>query len=561
MLLLPVQLAAQSASANLFSATLATLHGVVTDASTGQPVSRALVRIEGDADTGALTDGDGRFEIPGVPIGPQLIQDVKPGYIDVPRAAGAATVEDTVGPAHNVIVTAEMPDLLFTLSPTSSIQGQIELSSGDPAQDIQVNLLRRTISDGRADWTPAAITKTDSYGNYRFGGLANGVYVLYTDPAMDSDPATNLLGAGSGGRGGYPSQFYPGSSDLAGAVRIPLTPGDQEQANMTLTLEPFQIVSATLVLPQEQSSAGAAASYSAVVMDAAGHQLPYRAGYIQRANMIQALLPDGAYSLLVTSQPTSGRSGMGSGLLFGSVDFSVAGHEVTNLRIPLTAPQPNPVQLLVDRTALSEQQPGASQQGAGQTRVLLSPAGGQTGGWIGQGMVSAYASGSAPGPMQASWLLPGAYWAHTHIGQHGLCEESFTAGGANLAREPVILGPSGSIAPMTLTLRDDCATLTLSLPQNLMMQSPGEEPFFTVYVVPDFDSTTDVEPVTLRPSTGGTATLNDLTPGSYHIYAFNATARLEYHNPDVLAALPNPGQAVTLSAGTTNNFVLELPQP
>jgi hypothetical protein len=176
-------------------------------------------------------------------------------------------------------------------------------------------------------------------------------------------------------------------------------------------------------------------------------------------------------------------------------------------------------------------------------------------------MVSAYANGSEPGPMETNYLLPGPYWVHTHIDQKGLCEESFTAGGTNLAREPVILGLSGSIAPMTLTLRDDCANLTLSLPQALMAQAPGDEHFYTVYVVPDFDSTVDVEPSTLRPSSGGTVTLENLAPGGYRIYTFAATARLEYHNPAVLAALPNPGQAVSLSPGTTTNLVLEAPEP
>jgi hypothetical protein len=250
-----------------------------------------------------------------------------------------------------------------------------------------------------------------------------------------------------------------------------------------------------------------------------------------------------------------------SGQLAGTVDFTVAGHEVTNLRIPLTVPHPNPVQLAIIRTALSPAQSGANQSKAGEIQVMLSPAGGQTGGWIGEGIVSAYASGASQGPMEAAWLLPGSYWVHSHIAQKGLCEASFTAGGANLAREPVILGLNGSVSPMTLTLRDDCASLTLSLPQTLMAPAPGEEPFYTVYVVPDFDSTGDIVPVTLRASSGGSTTIEDLTPGSYRVYLFNASARLEYRDRAVLATLPNQGQPVTLSAGTASNLVLEASQP
>ena len=117
------------------------------------------------------------------------------------------------------------------------------------------------------------------------------------------------------------------------------------------------------------------------------------------------------------------------------------------------------------------------------------------------------------------------------------------------------------MAPMELILREDCAKLTLNLPQALDALAPGEEPFYTVYVVPEFDSTGDVQPSTLRPSTGGSVTLENLTPGSYRVYTFEGPARLEYRNPAALAVLPNPGQEVTLSPGSTSNLVLEVPGP
>ena len=138
---------------------------------------------------------------------------------------------------------------------------------------------------------------------------------------------------------------------------------------------------------------------------------------------------------------------------------------------------------------------------------------------------------------------------------------SFTAGGANLAREPLTIGLQGSTAPMELTLRDDCASLELSLPEALGSFTAGDEPFFSVYVVPDFDSTGDVDPVTLRPSTGGTVTVSNLTPGNYHVYTLAGSAQLAYRNRDALAAMGYQGQAVTLSAGTVGSLVVEAPEP
>jgi len=235
----------------------------------------------------------------------------------------------------------------------------------------------------------------------------------------------------------------------------------------------------------------------------------------------------------------------------GSVEFSVAGRALSNLRVPLTSGHGGRVQLNVERSHSAQ----GGLHGGSETAVLLS----QAGGWIGDGLTSAYAQGDGSGPLDATYLQPGSYWVHTRFAGNGLCEVSFTAGGANLAREPLTLGLAGAAAPMELTAHDDCAGLTLKLPPALAVMAAGEERSYTVYVVPDFDSTTDVQPLTLRPSTSTTIALDGLTPGGYHVYTFSSPVALEYRNRDVLAALPDPGQAITLSAGAAASLVLEAP--
>ena len=552
---------------------LATVHGVVKNAATGEPLPRALVRIEGDASAGALSDGDGRFEIPRVPVGPQAFQVVKPGFRDeIAMPAGfvkAGAAESTIG-EHNVWVAAEMPDLVFTMAPSNSIRGQVELSTGDPAQGIGVMLLRRAVQQGRAVWQAATATRTNSEGVYRFAGLADGVYAIYTEPAMDSEPATNLVEAGSDrnvARSGYATLFYPEAHDLAGAAKIELSGGQQAQANISLALEPFHMVRAAAVLPgaaQATAADRAGMSFTAQVMDAMGRQLPYTAQYDQATHTMQAMLPDGTYSLVLTAVSTqmkvrfangryAGSDDAMTGPLLGQVDFSVAGHAVTNLRVPLSPQHGNPIQVSVMHNAERQSPSNAGQRE--EVFVTVS----QTGGWITDGMVSTFAQGSTSGPLETSFMAPGSYWVHTNLAQRGLCESSFTAAGASLAREPLALGLSGVTAPMSLTLRDDCATLKLSLPGAASIPVVGQEAYYTVYVVPDFDSTADVTPFTLRPTTGGTLTVGNLTPGTYKVYTFAAPVELEYRNQEVLAALP--GQAVTLSPGTASDLVVEVPGP
>lgn len=95
--LFPLSLSAQqnadqdqpAAAPPLNATSTVTVHGVVRNVTTGEPIPRAPVRIEGDATAGALTDGDGKFEIAGLPAGPQLFEIVKPGYFDRPASAPA----------------------------------------------------------------------------------------------------------------------------------------------------------------------------------------------------------------------------------------------------------------------------------------------------------------------------------------------------------------------------------------------------------------------------------------------------------------------------------------
>ena len=319
----PAQETEQSTQPSTLDRTLATLHGVVRNAATGEGVPRALVRIEGDADTGALTDGDGRFEIPNIPVGPQQVRVTRPGYIDrMFRAAGADNgvqqfIVGMIGGGHNVMVAAEMPDVVFTLAPTGAIRGQVELSTGDTAEGMTIVLAKRTIDNGRAIWQEAGTTKTRSDGSYRFGGLADGDYAIFSQPAMDSDLDET---AGAGRRWGYASVYYPDARDPSGAARIRVADGGDEQANLALTLEPFQQVNAALALPQSNA---ADRNLSAVVLDAAGHALPYHADYDLDSHSVQVELPDGSYTLLVQSMLPMGPTNIANDV--GTVDFNVAG--------------------------------------------------------------------------------------------------------------------------------------------------------------------------------------------------------------------------------------------
>jgi carboxypeptidase family protein len=557
------------ASATPTPAVRAPVHGIVRNSVTGEPLARALVQIEGDAETGTLTDGEGRFEIPDVPLGPQTIRVVKPGFRDRPYAT-EETGSQADGPAHSVLVTEQMPELAFALAPDCAIRGHIELSSGDPATGITVVLLKQVIRLGRAVWTLENSARANGDGAYRFGGLSDGVYVVYTQPTLESEPAVSVVATGSAAnvaRSGYPAVFYPDARDLAGAQRIRVSGGAQADANFTLVLEPFYPVTAVDASQNRATATGRAeprAGYIAGVMDGSAHLLPYSAQYDENTHSVQANLPDGTYVLVLRgfSRPDFqgdvahliGRNGERPGALAGEVQFTVAGHPVIGLRVPLGPPPPATVRLRLIHSPDNPAPAITSSNAMDLVALNLDPA-----------------DGIPPNGFDNVWSMengadsitftaqPGSYWLSAYLPRKGLCAGALSAGGANLAREPITFSLDAAPPPMDLAMRDDCATLALTLPPALASFLPGEEPFYTVYVVPDFDTLQDIPPMTVHPSSGPTLTVDSLVPGSYHVYTFDSPVHLEYRNSAVLAALPTPGQAVTLTAATTSSLALEVP--
>jgi hypothetical protein len=551
-------------------ATRITVHGIVRNSATGEPLARALVQIEGDADTGALTDNEGRFEIPGLPAGPQTLRVVKPGFRDRPYATEEVGSQ-AEGPGHSVLVAAQMPELDFALSPNCAIHGRIELSTCDPAQGISLLLLKQVVQFGRSVWSVIANTRTNGDGTYRFGGLPDGDYSVFTEPALESEPAVSLVATSSAAqvaRSGFASVFYPDAHDLAGAARIRLSNGSQAEANIALNLEPLYPVTVVATTPGDPSSAGKEGpqgGYTATVMDASGHQLSYTAQYDPTTHSLQANLPDGTYTLVVRGfqRPLSrrgfvaerfGRNG-NLGVLAGSVEFVVAGHTVAGLRVSLAPPSPAVVHLRLIHSGEGSGGTLTASNAADLVNLSLDPADGGSMN-TGEGV---WSMENTPDAI-AFTSKPGAYWINAYVNRKGLCAGSLGGGSFNLAREPLVLSLAAAPPPIEFTLRDDCGTLALNLPPAIASFLPGEEPYYNVYVVPDFDTVQQIPPMTMHPSSGPTLTLDSLTPGSYHVYVFDSPVHLEYRNAAAMAALPNPGQQVTVAGGTTTSLMLEAPQ-
>ena len=225
--------------------------GVVVDASSGQPLSRAevLLGAQGKPDGGqtTMTGEDGRFGFDNLAPGVYTLSARRKGYVQQ-----AYKQHEVFSTAIIVAPSQDTMHLRFPLPREASIYGQIVDERNDPVRNGQVILFERGLRGGRRATWQRNRANTDDEGHYRFGHLHPGTYFLavsahpwYAQHDLQSLPQTRSS-SGEILSGGeiiqpdpaldvvYPITFFSNATDISGAVPITLHAGDAEIADLTL---------------------------------------------------------------------------------------------------------------------------------------------------------------------------------------------------------------------------------------------------------------------------------------------------------------------------------------
>jgi hypothetical protein len=537
-----------------------TVHGVVLNAATGEPLAHALVSAEADPVLGALTNGQGRFEMANVPSGMMTFSIRKPGFRD-PAAGGSNESQ------RQARLAAQTPDMIFSLRPVGTLDGQVQLSTGDPGASFSVKLLRQATRYGRIEWEFEKVAHTDDQGFYHFSDLEPGIYTLHSEARLENKPISPVIDPASVRgihRDGYPCVYYPNARTVASAGQIHVGPGEHAHGDLDLSLEPFYPVTFAVRGPDGQAFQPDMTSDLArrdgpipvELLDADNRLSGYDAHYDRETGTVQAELPNGMYTLRAfVDEKTAGKAAMGdsrAGYLMGLVPFTLAGHALRNLPLALFPPAGN---LLHVHPPVDSRTSGESPAGNfnGVSRVWLSPAGDPL--LARKDEMEARRDGDT---FNLMYNPVSPQWLHIQV-QAGFCAGTSTGSGINPAREPIVNNPAGPNPPLDLQLRNDCAQLVLALPSSATAEVPGLVPSYKVYVVPDFETTeTAVEREVSAPG-GGKAEIGSLTPGRYHVYTFAEPVELPYHDPDAMAQMGLSGQIISLLPGDKAQLVLELP--
>ncbi len=556
-----------------------TIHGVVVNSVTHEPVGRALV-FSPDNRFGTLTDDQGQFEfalpdMPAAPVPesngtyssegvnyvgasfanvPGMLMARKPGFLGLERNSwGQTQVPAVIG-----------KEVTIALVPEARIVGRVTFPGSNASDRITVQLYRRQIFEGRARWSRAGDVAARSTGEFRFADLEPGTYKLLTGELMDRDPLT------FDPRGpiyGYPPVYFPNSTDFQTSGTIQLTAGMTFQAELSPVRQPYYPVSVLV-------TNGPADEQVEVSVSVQGRKGPgFSLGYNGRDQKIEGSLPNGTYLVEASSQGQNPATGSVTITVKGAASESPPMTLVPRSSVHIEAKlefNPNaeaPVQTPV-------QKEGADQvldNGQGQAQnfaVRLEPADEFTTPEVFFGPSSSFQRDDS---VVLGGVAPGRYWVRVDSSR-GFAA-AVTSGEVDLLRRPLTVG-AGSNLRVDVTLRNDGAEISGNI-EGLEGQSPvtaespaaGAGSFISVsfsgqegahvYCIPLPDSTGQFRQGVV--GRDGTFDLQQVAPGTYRVLAFNRPQmELEYRNREAMRAYDAKGQIVRLAAGQKENLTLQL---
>jgi hypothetical protein len=317
----------------------------------------------------------------------------------------------------------------------------------------------------------------------------------------------------------YASEFYPDAPDRAAAQPIQVQPGETTEADFTVkTVRTFRIAGVVTGL-----GSGEPGSVMLERADGGRFAVPVRLN--RRTGQFAMLgVPAGSYKVVFR---TYSRSQGDSYYAEKQIGLEA---DVTGVKIDPQPLAPIPVKIV--------RPPEAQGSATGNVRVEL----------IAEDDTNhTYWARTLPhGELEIPAVPPGTYHAAVHV-FGSACLGTISSGSADLASQDLIVSAGGAPQPITVMLRNDCATLSG------IVHTDGPKAPVNVLVIPESSA---AEPKIIGTAPESQFSVKGFTPGEYRVYAFSTLDGLEYTNPDALRDFD--AQEITLSPNQTASVSLNL---
>jgi len=462
------------------------LLGTVINGLTGEPVRRAAVEISGQNGNIALTDAGGRFALEGLAEGNVFLTAMKPGFYD-----------DETSHATVVRVGKDAPAVVLKLTPWAVISGRVTTKDEQPLEGFQIRILAQKNVAGRLIWVDQPnLARTNEDGEFRVAGLQSGAYYV----AVDQSAGTTLSqkGVPNAREQTFAKVFYPGVSELSSATPIEIAPGEEAEANFTLSAEPVFQVSGSL---------------SGQAMPVPGLTFARKAGddadFTQTADFqdgkFQVKLPAGAYSVSGTTPDGVEVKTPGATLVIRA--------DEADLRVPLHATPAIPVEVEKEQGSVGSERRVPVQGGLPGVSLQLEP---RSQSWRGTNVWRGQNGGIhvAPGMYRLQITTTGEWWV-----------KSVQSGAVDLLSDELTVVEGQQPDPIEVIVRDGAGMVSGTI-------TPAGAPGQVLVLLVQPHGTRNII-YAVRPMQGNFS-IPGVAPGDYAILALDEGESLEYDNPEVL---------------------------
>ncbi len=195
----------------------ASIHGIVTNAATGEGLRKAYLRLIPAAGGGyvVVTSDQGTFAIDNIAPGNYRLDAECTGFLDARYDAELRLSADD-----------KLTGVEIKMVPQAILSGRVLDQDGDPWPRAQVHLFQSVWKKGRRHLEDANTSDVDDRGEFRTSGLSPGRYYVLAQPEAEWEkqhyPDVNNQPAVR-----HQPTWYPSSSDVESSVPITLTAGQQ----------------------------------------------------------------------------------------------------------------------------------------------------------------------------------------------------------------------------------------------------------------------------------------------------------------------------------------------
>jgi hypothetical protein len=489
------------------------ISGQVLNALTGQPVSRALVRLDGQA---VLANHEGKFEIPGVTSEIVYIQVTKPGFYE--------SLEPGRGNlGQQIKVTTLTGPVLIRLYPEALITGTVTVPSGDPVPKVLVEALRSTVDESGQRWTGAGRTTTDSRGNFRLP-VPPGDYAIeipYLPQNRDLKEAILPV-------------VYPPIGSSIGLSSVHIDSGTEQHLDLHPEIRPTHVVRLHVEADNVQGAPQLEAR-----SDGSQLAMTLETRFAGVSGDLNTELPSGSYTLAGTLAGPSGSE-------HAETNVTVGDHDVSGAVLRFHHVSPVPVQVIVDSVtpastsdAMIDTSPPSPQQlglflhSSDPTPSLRQPD------------YPVQLGSNEPAGFRAP---PGHYRIYARSGGPWYVK-SISMGGTDLLSQDFVVaaGTAGEVVQVVVSNQTAVLTGVLKL--------DGKPASATIWLISNDASASPL--IELRSSTEGNFNRAHLAPGSYLAMGFESSPSGNLLDPAVQAIYAAYTKAFQVAPGETENLDLD----